>query len=582
MRPSLFDCVTGQGWLLDQCNRGLYIDGISNRLGNCRYRVLRTDGSKSLLQLTPSRFSFLPTVLKLALFCTLIFPLFMLILKHRNLNGRQFHVQTSQKNAPAEVKLVKRPMPVPKVDFLPIPIRPAAVPTPLALPRNQLPEMAAWPAAKAMEPTRPREQSPQIAEPASLRSTAKAFAEILDGWKKLAEEVSPLSDSDIERKWSLFQAKVSDLLENTPVDKAIDAYRALRHNFPNSSLFPSFTLKDAKGNSITVDRFLAVYASPVLAAACRSCMKESHDRSYSSSLFDEGLLKPTAAFIQQGEEPRLNLKQLMGFYKTCDLLQMSCLESCRRKLCLRLLYDRTLKFEELLALWTMAEAHSDGSLRFCCLQHLGSCGIEYALPPSLDQSFALFQHWRPFLKQIDIGEQGKVSLTVSSLNREQIEGYQRLGIERLTVKSLFDVACAQAFQSITSLTLAIPHARIDGTLISSLFRQGSSLRKLKIGYATLDDDAAQALMSSLGHLNSLALLAVGISQKGMQALASGLQTNRSLAFLQMSHGTLDDHKWQLVSRSLQQNAFLKGLCISDNRLSPDPSANFLTKIMQSA
>lgn len=586
MRPvRLFDCVTGQGWLADLSNRSLFIDGISNRLGNCRYKVHRTEGLKALLLKAPCRFSFLATALKLILICTLLFPLLMLIIKRRNLNGRQFLLHNDKKKAatPADVKVAKRPMPKPKVDFLPIQIRPAAIPAPLVLPQIQLPELAAWPAAKAMVPVTPLAELPLLIEPASLRATAKAFAGILDGWQKLESEIAQLSDSEIEKRWSQFQSKVADLLTRTPVAKTIEIYRALRSNFPKSSLFPSFNLKDSKGSHVAVDRFLAAHASPVLAAACRSGMQETRGQNYASCIFNDGLLQPAAAFIQQLEEPRLNLKQLIAFYKTSDHLQMASLEFCRRKLCQRLLFDRTLKFEELLDIWSLAEEHRDGSLRFCCLRHLANGNIEYALPPSLEQFFALYRQLSLHLKQIEIGEQGKLSLTVSSLNREQIESYQRIGIEKLTVHSLFDTACAEGFQSITSLTLAIPHSKIEPQLISSLIRQNSSLRTLKIGYGSLDDNAMQALSRSLSHLTSLALLAVGFSQQAMQTLANGLKSNQSLAFLQMSHGTLDDTKFQCLSQSLKHNTTLKMLCINDNRLTPElvnSSAKFLTKILQ--
>ncbi|MCE5315813.1 MAG: hypothetical protein LLG04_00430 [Parachlamydia sp.] len=585
MNPvSLFDCVTGQGWMANLCNRSLFIDGISNRLGNRRYRVLRTEGLKSYLLPSPCRFSLLATVLKLALICTLAFPLFMLIIKRRDLNRRQFQLHSDKKKmaAPAVDKVVKRPAPQPKIDFILVPARPAAVPLPLILPQVQLPQMTAWPTAKAMEPLEPAVKSLKP-DPASLRSTVKAFAGFLDGWKILEEEVALLSDSDIERQWSKFQTKVADLLSQTLVPKVMEAYRSLRLNYPKSSLFPLLNLADSKGDSVAVDRFLATHASPVLAAACRSGMREAQGGNYVSGFLDEGLLQPAAAFIQKLEEPRLNLKQLMAFYKTSDHLQMASLESCRRKLCQRLLYDRALKFDELLGLWSLAEEHRDGSLRFCCLHHIASGNIEYALPQALEQSFDLYQHLRPSLKHIEIGEQGKLLLTFSNLNREQIEGLQRIGIERLTVQSLFDTVCAQGFQSITNLTLAVPRAKIGSQLISSLIRQGSSLRILKIGYGTLDDDAAQALSHSLGHLNSLALLAVDLSQQGLQALATRLKTNRSLTFLQMSHGTLDENKWRLLAQELP--ATLKNLCICDNRLSPESvnsSAIFLTKIMISA
>lgn len=580
----LFDCITGQGWLVDLCNRSLFIDGISNRLGSCRYKVLRHEGLKSVLLKAPCRFSLLATAFKLILICTLLFPLLMLVIKRRKLKERQFLIHHDKKRAlPVAMIAAKRPTTIPKVDFMPIEARPAAIPNPLVQPQIQLPEMAAWPVAKAMEPVASQGEFSLIVEPPSLRAMAKAFTGIVEGWKKLEEEIGPISDIEIARGWSQYQSHVSDLLKQTPVEKTIDTYCALRRNYPRSSLFPSFTLEDSKGNRLAVDRFLAAHASPVLAAACRSGMKEAKVGTYASSFFDEGLLQPVVAYIQKMEEPRLNLKQLISFYKTCDHLQMDASEYCRRKLCQRLLFDRTLKFEELLDIWTVAEEHQDGSLRYCCLRHLSLSNIEYALPPSLNEFFALYQHLKPYVKQIAIGEQGKLSIIVSSLNREQIESYQRIGIEKLTVHSLFDAACAQGFQSITSLTLAIPHAKITSPLISSLIRPNSSLRTLKIGYGHLDDDAAHTLSRSLVHLNSLALMAVGVSQQGMQTLAAGLKTNQTLDFLQMSHGTLDETKWQLLTRGLQHNTTLKTLCISDNKLGPaliNSAANFLTKILQ--
>lgn len=154
MKVAFFDCITGQGFFSDLANRALFLEGISDRLGNRRYRVIRKEGALCYLQDRGAEsVSLLATCLKIVLIATLVLPLIFILIKRYS---RYHQYILEQESDPPFLPEKAKPILEPPLNRVP-PLNEFILP--LAKPFVPRPTKA-WPVAKPIsQPTPVEEES---------------------------------------------------------------------------------------------------------------------------------------------------------------------------------------------------------------------------------------------------------------------------------------------------------------------------------------------------------------------------------------------------------------------------------------
>ncbi len=524
-KVGLFDCVTGQGWLTNLSNRCLYLEGISEKFGKRRFRVIRTEGLQIHLVETAVRFSLFATCIKIILIATLILPLLMILIKRRNLKLKRFVFPQKPQEAPPGAAAPVHPDPHKAAD--PLPAFPVPEPMPPFTPapkgdQNPDPNLDPWPAAKSLSQIQ-REFKPDKPAP-----------------------------------------KVSKPAKNEEADDAT----GLKLN-----------LRDSKGEERKVDRARACKASAVLEAACRSAMKEARKNCYISTIFDDGVLDSVSTWIQEGKFPLLDLQGLMRFYIASDHLQMDTLSCCRNKLIEHLLYGTKIDEKTVIKLWEIADKHQDVALQILVMSHLWTNHME--IPSMLTDKYEHLKRLQTSQMRLEVDQRGALTAIMPELTLETLHAIKTLRIEQLVVQKLFETQLAENLTGIRSLTLADKNNfQLKEETLSALFKNAKLLSNLKLCYCNLDESASESLAVYLqgdSKITSLIFTAVSFKENGFSEIATALKQNKTVKFLQISHGSLNDAGLEILLEALKENQTLQTVCLKENGF----SSKSLSKIQKS-